>query len=341
MTPIGIGISAKSNPIHYVSVTVNGEQIRLFEMASLSVGDCLVHAGLDIQAFYGRPGLAKIVILNGKEITLPGEFGEQPTLYLNSKIATVDTSVTHGDHIIIERGNNGASSVVTIDDLIEEAPMSTIIYNNERYHIKPIYYVNGNRVTEDYLIQDKDKIDMHFIDTIRTFLIECTTEKLGETQHDFIYVNQEPYLMHAGSTQVLLNGKVTDINAPLQPGDSLKLNRTATPTLEKVLTDLGYPIKEEITVEFNQETLNLSKAHIKAMRNDRSLEMTSSLHPGDEIEVTEKQSEGFIFQDVFNYVELDLTNKQGHFILYKNDAPAGFTDPIDHGDQLAIVWKQL
>lgn len=73
VTPIGIAVAARQNPVHYVSVKVNGKIIRLFEMKQLTIGDSLIQAGIEVNKLYGKPGMASMITLNGKEMTLPGE----------------------------------------------------------------------------------------------------------------------------------------------------------------------------------------------------------------------------------------------------------------------------
>ena len=67
VTPIGIAIAAKKSPVQYHTVYVNGQPVRLFEVNKLTVGDCLLAAGIKMNRLYGKPGLAMIVSLNGKE----------------------------------------------------------------------------------------------------------------------------------------------------------------------------------------------------------------------------------------------------------------------------------
>src|SRR5699024_8400636 len=109
VTPIGIAITAKQNPIHYINVTVNKKMVRMFEVNNLSVGDCLIQAGIELNQYYGRPGLASMITLNNEPITLPGTYGEKPTIYVNGVEKNVDTLVERGDDIIIEKGNDGAN----------------------------------------------------------------------------------------------------------------------------------------------------------------------------------------------------------------------------------------
>src|SRR5690625_1000817 len=108
VTPIGIAISAKINPIHYVSVYVNDTIIRMFEMKQLTVGDCLIQAGIEVNKYYGRPGLAMIVYVNGKEVVLRGKFGEQPKIYLNNSRTNVNSFIKSEDKIVIKKGRDGA-----------------------------------------------------------------------------------------------------------------------------------------------------------------------------------------------------------------------------------------
>src|SRR5690625_3752151 len=93
VTAIGSAISAKNKPIHDVSVYVNDTIIRMFEMKQLTVGDCLIQAGIEVNKYYERPGLAMIVYVNGKEVVLRGKFGEQPQIYLNNSRTNVNSYI--------------------------------------------------------------------------------------------------------------------------------------------------------------------------------------------------------------------------------------------------------
>lgn len=96
ITPIGIAIAAKQNPVHYISVTINDRMIRLFEMKELTIADCLLAAGINIKKLYGRPGMASIVSYNGKQVTLPGSFGTAPKIVLNDHDASLEDTVENG-----------------------------------------------------------------------------------------------------------------------------------------------------------------------------------------------------------------------------------------------------
>ena len=75
VTPLGIAISATQNPLQYISVYVNEQITFMFETKQLTVGDCLIQAGIDINKYYGKIGLSSIITLNGEEIILRGKYG--------------------------------------------------------------------------------------------------------------------------------------------------------------------------------------------------------------------------------------------------------------------------
>jgi hypothetical protein len=70
------------------------------------------------------------------------------------------------------------------------------------------------------------------------------------------------------------------------------------------------------------------------------LELEDKVYPYEKIQIEQKPFEGFFFQDLFAYVQIDMPkDKQGGFELLKNGETASFLTPIDKGDDLSIVWK--
>ena len=76
VTPIGIAIAAKRAPIQYMSVQVNNQIARLFELKEMTVGDALLAANIPTRKLFGKPGAALSVHVNGQLIHIPGEHGQ-------------------------------------------------------------------------------------------------------------------------------------------------------------------------------------------------------------------------------------------------------------------------
>lgn len=339
VTPIGIAIAAKQNPIHYISVNVNGNTIRMFEMKQLTIGDCLVHAGIEMKKFYGKPGIASIITINGKQVTLPGELGQPPTILLNNENANVDTVVKNGDIINIHKGMDGTQPKIKLGELLGELPAIKIYYNENPYTLKTTYFINNIVKDKNYIVQDKDIIEMKMPKTVQEFFTYVSSEKLP-TGADFrVFVNNESVKLGLAKSQILVNDVPVEMDYKLRPYDHLKVLPNQVPTVENLFKELNKEYYNTINVMFNQKPITITQANYIVKRNGKQLNEDDILSPSDHIEIIEKQSEPLIFQDVFRYVDLDLSKANGKFTLMKNDQPTTFHEPIIGGDRLSIVWE--
>ena len=114
ITPVGIAVSARHNQIKYKTVYVNQIPVRIFEFNPLTVGECLLQADIKLGQLYGKPGLAKIVSINGNKLTIPGKLGSGPVLLKNGHPCSLDETVEDGDMIKAERGRDGEEAKMRI-----------------------------------------------------------------------------------------------------------------------------------------------------------------------------------------------------------------------------------
>src|SRR5699024_6387435 len=157
--------------LHYTNVYVNNRLTLMFQTKNLTVGDCLVQAGIDINKYYGKIGLSHIVEINGQNVTLRGKYGEAPVIYVNNQAATVNHPIEAEDKITIEKGYDGKKPHLPIKDVLEESTETIhFTFNGEKEIIQYVYFVNGYEEKAEYNIQDKDKITNHFPTTIGEFL---------------------------------------------------------------------------------------------------------------------------------------------------------------------------
>ncbi|MGY0694764.1 cell division protein FtsA [Virgibacillus sp. FSP13] len=339
VTPIGIAIAAKQNPVHYVSVDVNNRTIRMFEMKQLTVGDCFIQAGIEINKWYGKPGIASIVTVNGKEITLPGEYGNAPLIQLNDSPSSVDSYVANGDKITIKKGQDGKNPHVSLAELIGETSALTIYYNSVAYPLKTTFYVNKERKEKDYILNDKDQVVLHQPRTVQDFIETLRSEERYAISPFYVFVNGQKVMMKSNETQLFVNHKQANLNQVLKDGDKLLMQATHTPTIESLLEQLDLPDRDSIKITFNDQPIVLEQQLTHVYKNQQELTKDSSLKLGDKLEITQQDITPYIFQDVFRYVDIDLSLATGGFKLYKNQQPTTFHETIKHGDDLAIDWK--
>ncbi|WP_430784723.1 cell division protein FtsA [Virgibacillus flavescens] len=339
ITPIGIAIAAKENPVHYISVTVNNNLIRMFEMKQLTIGDCLVQAGIEIKKYYGKPGIASLITVNGKCITLPGGYGQPPKIYLNDKEASVETPISNDNQIRIEKGENGVAPDASIENVIGDMPSKFIKFNGQAITINPIFHVNNKIVTKNYVLKDRDELRITQVRTIRDFLSSNSTEKLNTLQPFTIYVNQKECTINAGKSNIYLNDKVADANENLKDGDSLTLQYAIIPTVADLLKERNEQYNEKIHVSFNSKPITMCQQRLLILRNsDQELFEDSLLKNGDHITIKSKAIQPFIFQDIFRYIDIDLSKVNSNFQLYKNDTITSFDAIVEDKDRLQIDY---
>ena len=338
VTPLGIAISATQNPLHYISVYVNEQITFMFETKQLTVGDCLIQAGIDINKYYGKIGLAAIIMLNGKEMILRGKYGESPKIFVNEKEATVDHPIRPDDKITISKGENGTSPSYTIEDLVGTIQEITLTCNSKKYVVKPTYLVNNQPKTKDYIVQDKDEIIVQMPKTIHDFVNLYLKETFKDSKPFYVKVNKRTVQLPSGSTKLLLNGEPTTPSAMIKSGDEIAIVPSEEVTVKTLLNQLKKPFKYSITVYFNGEAVELVQQQVEINRGKESLDEKAILHDGDQLILADKKVRSFIFQDVFRHIDIDMSNVKGNYQLFRNDKPTSFHDKIIHGDQLEIRW---
>ncbi|WP_163971677.1 cell division protein FtsA [Oceanobacillus halotolerans] len=336
VTPVGIAIAAKQNPVHYINVTVNEKKIKMFEMKQLTIGDCLIQAGIDIRKAYGKPGPAIMITVNGKEITLPGTFGGAPSIAVNDELAEVDQIIQDKDDIKVIVGKDGVAPSLTLTQLIGETPTFMIYYNGKPYSIGTTINVNGEQKRKDYIIQDKDVVEWIQPKTVADFL-KSIHVSLTDHQTTFpIYVNNREVVLKEEETTIYVNNEEASTYQPLKPNDQITCMPPKETTVKDILSSLQKSFNHSITVTFNGKPVTITKQALTILKDNQTITEDAILHPYDRITIKEQNEQSFIFQDVFRFIEVDLTAIKGNFQLYCNDEPTTFYASIRNGDQLAI-----
>ena len=336
ITPIGIGMTARQNPIHYVSIHVNNRPVRLFEMKNLTMADGLIAAGIDIKKYYGRPGPAYFVTYNGKSVPLPGSLGTPPIIMLNRKEANLEQNIKNGDSIMVEQGKNGLEPSITCEELIGEFKPVTIYLNGKPYSVQPLLKVNGSVRNKDYILQDGDIIEFQEQLTLRDFLeMKGLTYELD--QPFTIWMDDEELILSEYGRSLLRNGQPTQYDDILRHNDLLKTTSEEQPKLEEVLLKLQIPLKKELLIRYNNQPLTLTKELVTVTRNGAKLEFTDTINDGDKLQIQKRKDEPFIFQDIFRFVSIDLNNITSKVELKKNGLSASFFDELQSNDHIEIL----
>lgn len=341
VTPIGIAIAAKESPVEYVSVKVNEQTIRLFDIKQLTVGDGLLAAGVELAKLYGKPGMAIMVTVNGRLISIPGEHGHPPTIEKNGVPCSLEAPLKDGDSIFVQAGAHGKSAVASVGDVVEVLPEVTITINEKHYQVESTILKNGKIATLEDAVVDRDDIVIKSSHTIKEALSSLQLYDLVQSLKPFVvYVNGQK-LSVTSDTLITKNGAKANPNSLINTGDNIRINSLENKTLplETILNHQEIPAFHEATLFFNGQQVTITKSLVDVKRGEEALQMDAPIYPGDDIIIVVKQKDPFIFQDVFRFVEFNFTAQENkNLAILRNGNNATFSTPVHTGDQLEIKW---
>lgn len=176
--------------------------------------------------------------------------------------------------------------------------------------------------------------------------------------------------------EIYVNGMLSSIDTVINPGDDIRVipaedGKEAEATIRdiadmtgKLLSDTrvfvngeekssDYRIEESDIIEFRNKSENsdtvaepepaANVAGITGQDAIKTLPAENSIFKvvvnGNEISLGEAKS-SYIFVDVFNFINFDISRPQGNIVLRLNGRPAAFTDVIKPGDVIDIYWEK-
>lgn len=340
VTPIGIAIAAKNSPIKYMSVKVNNQVIRLFEVKEMTVADALLAANVSINRLYGKPGLAISVSVNGQDIFVPGGHGNPTEIIVNGEKASTKHPIQNGDVIELIQGADGEPAKAMIQDLIEYEEDCTVYINEEPFVIEPNIRLNGQPAERSTHLADGDVLTIEKAQNVQQVLSWVGKEKL---------LNQiEPFFIIKDSTTIQLpefNNEILVNNQPAKPyfqvnnGDHINIQATKHPTIYDIAKHFNIQLENRIFVSFQDEQLELKNLCYSILINGQPVNDSIVVKNGDRIQFLklETDTSRFIYQDVFRYSNWQLpSNFKGTFEILRNGEPSQFDAEIFGGDQLTI-----
>lgn len=343
VTPIGIAIASHQSPVQYVSVTVNEQPVRLFELRKQTVADCLLASGLSFSKLHGKPGMGLFVTVNGIATTLPGGFGEPPYLTKNGQPCQYDDVVQNGDILVAVPGEAGKSAVRTIRDLLPSETQSfRVRWQGKWETIEPVVKQNGRFTNLEAPLQDRDEIEIQYLESVRDLCGKFKQEDyLAQCQPFHCTIDERDTYLPGVNRQVTVNGKVATLDTTIKEGDDVEFTSYSPVTVKRLAERKQWTLAIGISVMFQGKQIRIEEATLEVWRDGERLGKDEEIHHGDRLRTKVLQAETctFLFQDVFRYVDIDIPQQGGKtFQLLQNGAKATFTSVLADGDVLEIQW---
>lgn len=343
VTPIGIAIAAKRAPIKYMTVEVNKQIIRLFELKEMTVSDALLAANVLATKLYGKPGLALSIKVNEQDIFIPGGHGSPTEIFVNGNKANTKHLIQNGDIIELKEGENGAPAQATVKDILDDAGVKKVYIQDLSYEIQPKIEVNGQTVTSDTQLKDRDTVSINTADTIEEILHWTNNQALIKRLTPFtIYVDNKPVNLAEFASSLSLNSLPTKLHYAMKNNDRLSIKMTELPTVELISKRLNMQLEDRIVVTFQDETLEMIKTCMSVYVNGEIAHKSDVIPNGAKIQFVTKDTSNWIYQDVFRFSNWQLPiDFKGSFSILRNEKPSKFDAEIFGGDQLSITLNKI
>ena len=340
VTPIGIAIAAKRAPIQYMSVEVNNQIVRLFELKEMTVGDALLAANISARRLYGKPGAALAVQVNGRDIYIPGEHGKPAIIQLNGQEANTKTIIKSSDKIELLEGHDGKDAEATARDLLDDASVKTITCQEVMYSIEPIVTINDQKMSLDTSLKERDKITVETPQTVEQILLAIQKENYLSLLKPFtIMINEKNHFIPEFTSSLLLNEIPVKLQYPVQDNDILEIKMANTPSLQQIADQLDRKLVDRIKVIFQNEEVELFKECAIVSNGEIIIAPDDKVPNGSILQWQDVNTSSWIFQDVFRFSDWSLPDTQGSFQILKNGQASGVDEEIFGGDHIEIVFN--
>ena len=317
VTPIGICLNFYENNNNFVYVSFNGQKVKLYDNKHLTVTDAAIAANFPNDGFFPKRGKELNFTVDGVRKIVRGGVGEGAVITVNGKPANIHTRINKDDIVLVEESTAGEEAKMEINMLPESNGSLVVEINGKNVFLPKFASVNGSLESQYYEIKDQDKIEFLKYYTVKQIL---QFMDLTEESFEYYFVNHQKADME---TRVYENFSVT-----------MERHETyLTKALEEELEDKVSEEPEEEKQPVKEEEAN---TYIIPKNEEQKIVVMVNHKP-----VVMRGKPSYIFVDVFDYIDFDLSKPQGAIVTKLNGKQAQFMEELKDGDLLDIYWKTI
>lgn len=355
VTPIGICLNYYDQKNSFIMVHLNGERIKMYDNSKLLIMDAALQAGVANEDLFPKRGKEVNYTVNGVAKVERGLQGESAVITMNGKPAGINTKLEPNSEIEICPSTAGEDAMITIEQL-EEYHTSTItfIVNGRKIVCPRFVEVNGKLEPASYLIKEGDEIETrayYTVEQIAEFMdVEIDTEKeiivnnRVVDQNYLVYENFNiewtilSFRTHVSDTieEMTAEGIEETADTAEAPEENVSDSGTAGETEDSVPAD-----DASVTTDEETQTAEESPADNETSEEAKEKETHSVKVIINGTPVTLTGRESYMFVDLFEFYEFDLSASAGRAIITKlNGQNAQYTAELKDGDVIELAWKE-
>lgn len=310
VTVLGIALVSIKNLGHdFIDVILNGNIVSLFKSKKHTIMDVIIQGGINPKLLIGKNGKNIRFNLNGISRVAFGTLITNAEIKLDGKIVSIDSEINEGQNIDIIFAKDGQDPLPKVKDYIKKLYSIDFYLNDIIYKIEPIALINGKKSSVQENIKEGDNVDIINVETLAEF------KK---------YVDEE-----SSNYKYYLQGKELEDNYLIKEGDRIyKIKDEEINTKELKKNNLKQ--QQIITEEEKQNTLSIKK--------EESLNKQIDIKINGQNFVLKDKKE-YVFVDIFNYIQMDLTRTHGKLILNLNGKEASYNTELKDGDVIEAKWE--
>ncbi len=341
VTPIGICLSFYEQSNSFVFVTFNNCRIKLYDTSRLAVVDAALQADFPNESLFPRRGAALHFTVDGKSRMIRGTLGEASVITVNGSPADIHTPIHGNDVIHVQESTAGADASLEINKLPEYNAVIRVEVNEKKVDLPKFASVNGQLQSGYYDIRENDRIEMLNFYTVRQ-IAEFMDVIIDEQMN--IYVNNK---LAGMDTRVYENFSVLWTMEQLRLSDVEQYADSGA----QAATYADLPDGDDEIGQMESRELNASEdtEHTLPgrMQGAGHLKQEAEADQGVILEifvngkpVALKGKPSYIFVDLFEFFDFDLSAQQGKSIVTKlNGRNAQYMEPLSAGDTIEIYWR--
>lgn len=338
VTPIGICLSFYEQSNNFVFVTFNDKRVKVYDNGKLAVVDVAMQAEFPNDGLFPKRGKELNYTVNGKARITRGLPGEAAVITVNGQTADIHTAIHSNDVIVVQESTAGEAATISLSALPEFHDSLQVMVNDKKVSLPKFASVNGELKSGYYEVCENDEILMLNYYTLKQ-IIEFMDVQLDAEYH--FYVNNRKADM---DTPVYENFQVLWTTENLE--ENVRAAEPAVNTWEELAepdntepahAEASQPMVQQVHPAMQQE--QPATQMVQAQPEEQQPLIYDITVIANKMPITMRGKSKYVFVDIFDYIDIDLSKPQGVIVTNLNGRQAEYMEQLKNGDVIDVYWK--